>query len=62
MNSISHLSDCVSPVSAARVYNPINPDYYRKDASPAPSPAPAATSDDAVRITLSVEAQAAMRN
>ncbi len=60
MNSISHLSDCVSPVSAARVYNPINPDYYRKDAAPSQTAAPA--SNDAVRITLSAEAQAALKN
>ena len=60
MNSISHLSDCVSPVSAARIYNPINPDYYRKDA--APTQATEAASSDAVRITLSAEAQAALKN
>lgn len=56
MKTIEALYACVSPSSAARILNPIRSEYYLKDNSPAP-----AASSQAVKVTLSAEAQAAMK-
>lgn len=56
MKSIDALNACVSPLSAARVFNPTRSEYYLKDTKPA-----SATPSAAVRVTLSPEAQAATK-
>jgi hypothetical protein len=53
---IEALNACVSPLSASRIFNPMRSEYYLKDISPAP-----AASNSAVKVTLSAEAQAAIK-
>jgi len=53
---IEALNACIGPLSTARIFNPIRSEYYLKDSSPAPS-----ASSQAVKVSLSVEAQAAMK-
>ncbi len=55
-NSIEQLSACISPLATARVFNPMRPEYYLKDMVP-PPPKP----ESAVKVTLSAEAQTAMK-
>jgi hypothetical protein len=50
------LNACISPLSAARIFNPMRSEYYLKDNSPPP-----AAPNSAVHVTLSAEAQAAMK-
>lgn len=57
MKSIEALNACISPVSTARVLNPTRSEYYLKDAPPASRPQEAS-----VKITLSAEAQAALKS
>jgi len=60
MSSIEALSACTSPLASARVFNPTRPEYYRADdLKPA---APPAKTDPAVTVTLSDEAQAALKS
>jgi hypothetical protein len=56
MKTIEALNACISPVSTARVFNPMRSEYYLKDNSPAPT-----ASSQAVKVTLSAEAQAAIK-
>jgi hypothetical protein len=55
IKTIEALTACISPLSAARVFNPTRPEYYLKDSSPAPVAA-----SQAVKVTLSAEAQASL--
>ena len=57
IKTIEALSACISPFSAARVFNPTRSEYYLKDNISAPTAA-----SQAVKVTLSAEAQAAMKN
>lgn len=60
-NSIEQLSACISPLATARVFNPMRPEYYLKDLTVSAPPKTEAV-NSAVRITLSAEAQSAMRS
>ncbi|MBP2157647.1 MULTISPECIES: hypothetical protein [Asticcacaulis] len=53
---IEALNACISPVSAARVFNPMRSEYYLKDNNP-----DSTAGSQAVKVTLSAEAQAAMK-
>ena len=57
IKTIEALAACISPLSAARVFNPTRPEYYLKDNTPAPT-----AGSQAVKVTLSAEAQAALKN
>lgn len=65
-NSIEYLSACTSPVPTAKVFNPTRSEYYLKDdviaaqkaAQKAKEQAPP---NGAVKVTLSSEAQAALK-
>ncbi len=59
-HSIEQLSACISPLATARVFNPMRPEYYLKDMVAAPPPKTGLES--AVKITLSAEAQTAMKS
>jgi len=59
-SSIANLNDCISPVTTARVLDPMSPDYYLADAVKAARQASPAT-DPAVKITISQEAQSALK-
>ena len=60
-NSIEQLSACISPLATARVFNPMRPEYYLKDMVAALPAKAAPSADSAVKITLSAEAQSAMK-
>lgn len=57
MKTIEALNACIGPLSAARIFNPTRSEYYLRDNSPAPT-----ASSQAVKVTLSAEAQAAMKS
>lgn len=61
-NSIEQLSACISPLATARVFNPMRPEYYLKDLMAAAPPPRTEDVNSAVKITLSAEAQSAMRS
>lgn len=54
---LARLSLVTSPYSAAIVYNPISPVYYREGIEPKPTPLPVEPKDT---INLSAEAQKKM--
>ena len=56
VSSLQYLSLCTSPLQTAYVFNPTRPEYYRQDSN---TDATAAASS--VRITLSDQAQAALK-
>lgn len=58
--SITHLSGCTNPVQTARVLNPTSPQYYLADAVKAVEQARPET-DAAVKVTISQEAQSALK-
>ena len=60
MDSIESLALCKTPLETARVYNPMSPEYYLADQAKAAEQAPPPT-DPAVKVTLSPEAQQAMK-
>lgn len=57
IKTIEALTACISPLSAARVFNPTRPEYYLKDDTPTPT-----AGLQAVKISLSAEAQASLEN
>ncbi len=59
-SSIAHLADCTNPVQTARVLNPTAPQYYLADAVKAVEQTRPET-DAAVKVTLSQEAQSALK-
>ncbi len=68
MDSIESLALCKTPLETARVYNPMSPEYYLADqakaaeqAAPKTAPETAPVANPAVKVTLSPEAQQAMK-
>ncbi len=64
MDSIESLALCKTPLETARVYNPMSPEYYLADqvkAAEQAAPETAPEANPAVKVTLSPEAQQAMR-
>jgi len=59
-SSIAHLADCTTPVQTATVYNPTKPQYYLADQIKAVEQARPET-DAAVKVTISQEAQSALK-
>jgi len=58
-SSIAYLYECISPVRAARVFNPISPEYYLADQVKAVERTRPQT-DAAVKVTISAEAQSTL--
>ncbi len=58
MSLIEALSACTSPLSTARVFDPLSPIYYRADEMAEKQKAAAALEAPAVKITLSDKAKA----
>ena len=59
-SSITYLADCTSPVQTAKVYNPTSSEYYLADQTKAVDQARPET-DAAVKVTISQEAQSALK-
>ena len=59
-SSIAYLADCTNPVQTASVLNPTSTRYYLADAAKAVEQARPET-DAAVKVTISQEAQSALK-
>lgn len=59
-SSIAYLAECINPVATARVFNPTNPQYYLADQVKAVEQTRPET-DAAVKVTISQEAQSALK-